>query len=249
MIRIAPLDRPLPELSALRPGLLDQPQRRRGCCSSGSRPRAATRARSPARGSRRSAPARPRALRRARDRSPTSCRSGSSPRGWCEALAERPGHAGAGRAGRGGARRAARGAARARRRGRRARALRDGRRAADRRAARRRRRRRLRDLHLLLDGPLLLRAVGGGAPPSGRGWSSASGRSPATTLREHGREPDSRPSGTTSTGWSMRWSPTREARPDEPGAADHRFLTDYGLRDEFVGVCHGVIAGSAPRRG
>ena len=25
------------------------------------------------------------------------------------------------------------------------------------------------------------------------------------------------------------------------------FLTDYGLQDDFVGVCHGVIARIAPR--
>ena len=27
------------------------------------------------------------------------------------------------------------------------------------------------------------------------------------------------------------------------------FLSDYGLEDVFVGVCHGVIAGICPRRG
>ena len=46
------------------------------------------------------------------------------------------------------------------------------------------------------------------------------------------------------------------ARDDSPGAAMSRpratppiitFLSDYGLEDEFVGVCHGVIARRCPR--
>ncbi len=37
------------------------------------------------------------------------------------------------------------------------------------------------------------------------------------------------------------------AQDPSPAPALITFLSDYGLRDEFVGVCHGVIAGLCPR--
>src|ERR1035441_988528 len=62
-----------------------------------------------------------------------------------------------------------------------------------------------------------------------------------------------RPSAMTWTAWSRRWSqmPSREATSamghGGPTAPIVSFLSDYGLLDEFVGVCHGVIASRCPR--
>src|SRR5579859_3412836 len=61
----------------------------------------------------------------------------------------------------------------------------------------------------------------------------------------------SRPPGTTSTGSSRRWSRTprrdgAEGRRSRVSAPLITFLSDYGHADDFVGVCHGVIARICP---
>src|SRR2546423_1831669 len=72
------------------------------------------------------------------------------------------------------------------------------------------------------------------------GWCR-SGRSRAAPRAGTGSRSTWRPSATTWTAWSTRSWPT-------PRSADMvvTLLTDYGLGDEFVGVCHGVIARIAP---
>ena len=72
------------------------------------------------------------------------------------------------------------------------------------------------------------------------------------------RAPMSRPPATTSTGWSTRsWkmrvrgSPPGGSRGEMPSTRQESpvitFLSDYGLADDFVGICHGVIATACPQ--
>src|ERR1700760_3654697 len=64
-----------------------------------------------------------------------------------------------------------------------------------------------------------------------------------------GASPTSRPRATTSTGW---WRRSGQARPAASRVVTMAqapiitFLSDYGLDDDFVGICHGVIAGMCP---
>src|SRR5690348_4275537 len=64
---------------------------------------------------------------------------------------------------------------------------------------------------------------------------------------------------TTSTGWSTRSLRMRRRQFPAPRARSGQmpstqqqspvitFLSDYGLADDFVGICHGVIASRCPR--
>ena len=70
-------------------------------------------------------------------------------------------------------------------------------------------------------------------------------RRAASRARSGSRSP-SRPSATTSTGSSRRCAASARV---PLGVYDSiTFLTDFGLQDDFVGVCHGVIKRIAPRR-
>src|SRR3954453_7222961 len=137
------------------------------------------------------------------------------------------------------ARRADRRAARALRAGRRARALRDRARAARRRRRGGGRGRRLRHLHLRLHRP----------PPAGRG-RPASPRSASSRLQrpgdEHGaarpRARAGRGGGPAHAGRAGRRAARRPESLSAAVAKPITFLSDYGLRDEFVGVVHAVIA-------
>src|SRR6201995_5616904 len=64
-----------------------------------------------------------------------------------------------------------------------------------------------------------------------------------------GASPTSRPPATTSTGWWRRSGQTRPAASRVVAMAQApiiTFLSDYGLDDDFVGICHGVVAGLCP---
>ena len=158
-IRIVPLDGPLADVSPLRPGLPDQPERSAAAVRAAGSLRGAMRVRSGRRAGGRDRPGHgggAARARRDRRRRAGAVRGRGSRRG----AGRRARDASAGGARGRGARRAARRAARARRRGRRARAVRDGGRAADRGRSSRRWRRRLRDVHLVLDRRVLLVAAG-----------------------------------------------------------------------------------------
>ena len=78
----------------------------------------------------------------------------------------------------------------------------------------------------------------------GRGWPR-SGRPRARSCARTASRPTSRPTRTRPTGSLRRCSPTWEA---EAWPRSITFLSDYGLRDEFVGVVHAVIAHECPDR-
>ena len=65
------------------------------------------------------------------------------------------------------------------------------------------------------------------------------------TLREHGLEPHVEAGATTSTACSRRCWRTRRSSQHSDNAV-LTFLSDYGLGNEFVGVCHAVIARRCP---
>ena len=114
------------------------------------------------------------------------------------------------------------------------------------------RRRRLRDLHLVLDGPVLLRV---GRRRAARAHARLVSIGPVTseTLREHGREPDVEAGRHDIDGLVealVADAARASASSGDVSAPVITFLSDYGLDDDFVGVCHGGDrAGSARRRG
>ena len=115
---------------------------------------------------------------------------------------------------------------------------------------------RLHHLHLLLDGALLPAGGGrqAGALAGARG-SSRSARSPArrcSSMASADVEAERHDiDGRASTAILARPRGRRAARSARSGERRSppciSFLSDYGLQDEFVGVCHGVIARRCPR--
>ena len=98
------------------------------------------------------------------------------------------------------------------------------------------------------DGDLVVLASGSAA----RAYAGIGGSAPAVTIGPEtsrvaraGRARRSRPRRrrTTSTASSPRSRDLMDSRPDD---ASITFLTDFGLEDDFVGTCHGVIARIAP---
>ena len=96
-----------------------------------------------------------------------------------------------------------------------------------------------------------LEAAGGDAGLSPSTRIVSIGPVTSETLREHGLMPTSRPQPHDVDGVLEAHHRRRRGEGRELITADgrtaHQLLSDYGLGDEFVGVCHGVIAQRCPR--
>ena len=99
---------------------------------------------------------------------------------------------------------------------------------------------RLRDLHLVLHRALPDGGRGGRVPGRRAAGLDRPGHQ-RHRARARARRCTWRPSGTTSTAWS-----TRSLADATRARVIVSLLTDYGHDDDFVGICHGVIASIAP---